>query len=476
MKPFINRHSGHRANPLLQAKDALVLGFALSAGVLFLPEEVSGQSLPEPAPASATERADPEVTKPIDIAALTKASDREIAAGLREVFAQIGGLSDVEITVQSGVVTLAGSVTSQADREQAANIARRIAGVVTVENSIERTFEVESNLSPAIEALQDDARSLVRSLPLFGVALLVALLIGGLGYLLAAQRWLWGWFAPNAFLAELVSGAIRVIAIIAALIVALQILDAAALLGLVLGSAGIIGIALGFAVRDTVDNYVSSLMLSLRQPFRANDHVLIGDLEGRVIRLTSRATVLMTLDGNHLRVPNATVFKANILNYNRNPQRRFEFDLGVDSADDPLGAIEVGLKAIRALPFVLDEPRSHAVIHAVGESSIVLRFFAWVDQRSTDFLKGRSLAIQAAKHAVEQAGFELPEPIYRIRMDDQRKLPKPGAESRHEFAEASRASADPGENSAPDRSVEELVNEERGSTERDLLDVRRPIE
>jgi small conductance mechanosensitive channel len=36
----------------------------------------------------------------------------------------------------------------------------------------------------------------------------------------------------------------------------------------------------------------------------------------------------MTLDGNHLRIPNSTVFKAVILNYTRNPQRRFEFDLG----------------------------------------------------------------------------------------------------------------------------------------------------
>ena len=93
------------------------------------------------------------------------------------------------------------------------------------------------------------------------------------------------------------------------LVAALQILEATALLGAVLGGAGVIGIALGFAVRDTVDNYVSSLMLSLRQPFRANDHVVIEGHEGRVIRLTSRATILMTLDGNHLRIPNSTVFK-----------------------------------------------------------------------------------------------------------------------------------------------------------------------
>src|SRR3546814_11391197 len=71
-------------------------------------------------------------------------------------------------------------------------------------------------------------------------------------------------------------------------------------------------------------------MLSRRQPFRANDHVVIEGHEGRVVRLTSRATILMTLEGNHLRIPNSTVFKAVILNYTRNPERRFDFELGIE--------------------------------------------------------------------------------------------------------------------------------------------------
>ncbi|SHN48742.1 Small-conductance mechanosensitive channel [Erythrobacter sanguineus] len=478
LKLLKDRQPDNRPIPSLHSLAALVAGLAFAACILIIPSTaLHGQSLPDPASLAGIEQDAAPESEPIDIAALTQESDRDIAGGLMDIFAQIDGLSDVDVTVQSGVVTLEGTVTNQADREQASNIARRIAGVVTVENSIERTFELDSNLSPAIQALNDDLRTFVGSLPLFGVAVLVALLIAAAGYLLAAQRWLWKWVAPNAFLAELLSGAIRVIAIIAALIVALQILDAATLLGFVLGSAGIIGIAFSFAVRDTVDNYVSSLMLSLRQPFRANDHILIDDLEGHVIRLTSRATVLMTLDGNHLRIPNSTVFKANILNYTRNPQRRFEFDLGVDSADDPLGAMEVGLQAIRALPFVLDDPPSHSVIYAVGESSIVLRFFAWVDQRSTDFLKGRSLAIQAAKHAVEEAGYELPEPIYRIRMDDRGRQPTLAEEGRAGTRKPRPAPAPMDENAAPDRAVEKLVSEERGFTqEEDLLDNRKPIE
>lgn len=405
-------------------------------------------------------------------------ADSNIASRMAEIFAEIDGLKDVQIRVQAGVVTLSGTVTNPDDREKAEAIAARFTGVVTVENDIDRTYAVESNLSPVLEQFGGDLRQLMRAAPLFGVALLIGVLIAALAYLLAAQGRLWRWLTPNSFLAELISGAIRVVGIVAGLIVMLQILGATALLGLVLGGAGVIGIALGFAVRDTVDNYVSSLMLSLRQPFRANDHVLIGDSEGRVIRLTSRATILMTLDGNHLRIPNATVFKAIILNYTRNPQRRFEFDLGVDADDDPLAAMKVGVAALQGLASVLDDPRSYAVIRDVGDSSIVLRFFGWIDQRETDFLKGRSIAIQVAKQALEGAGFVLPEPLYRIRIDGRSDVAALGeATSAPAKGKKPPVAVPASDDTEPESAVEQLVSDERDDARQpDLLDRKRPIE
>lgn len=459
----------------------------LVGSLLLQPASLHAQVVADPVILSAPAAIETEQAEAADTAirsTLQDAStDKSIASRMESIFREIQGLRAVEVRVQSGVVTLSGTVSSQEDRTKAEAIAARFAGVVTVENAIDRSFEVDSNLTPVVEKFGADLRGLAQAIPLFGVALLIGLLIAFLGHLLAAQDRLWRWLAPNNFLAELIGGAIRIVAIIAGLIVALQILGATALLGLVLGSAGVIGIALGFAVRDTVDNYVSSLMLSLRQPFRANDHVLIGDSEGRVIRLTSRATILMTLDGNHLRIPNATVFKAIILNYTRNPQRRFEFDLGIDSDDDPLLAMQIGLAATRELAIVLPEPRCHAIIDVVGDSSIILRFFAWIDQRQTDFGKGRSLAIQAAKHALEQEGFVLPEPIYRIRVDERGDVSKVGALAETADPVPPKLRRPPTAvppvhgDTDPDCAVEQLVTEERDeSREPDLLDTKRPIE
>ncbi|MEO9129751.1 MAG: mechanosensitive ion channel domain-containing protein [Sphingomonas sp.] len=410
----------------------------------------------------------------------TATPDAQIRDRIRGIFGEITTLRRIQISVASGVVTLKGKVPATADIGRAEAIASRVAGVVTVENQLTRDLAVDTNLSPALGNFGSDIGAILHALPLVGVALCLAALIAIIGYVIAGFERFWRIVTPNAFLAELVATAIRFIFIIFGLVAALEILGATALLGAVLGGAGVIGIALGFAVRDTVDNYVSSLMLSLRQPFRANDHVVIESSEGRVVRLTSRATILMTLDGNHLRIPNSTVFKAVILNYTRNPQRRFQFDLGIDADDNPLDGMAVGLAAVDALVFVLDLPKATAIIQDVGDSNILLRFFGWLDQSETDFLKGRSLAIQAAKSALEAGGFALPEPIYRLRFDEATPLglrtlqPKPSRRNAKLPGPTPNMAT---QDTAPDRHIADLVNDERAEgAGQDLLSDKSPID
>lgn len=387
--------------------------------------------------------------------------------------------------MNAGVVTLTGKVPAEEDIARAEAIAGRISGVVTVENRLQRDVSVSG--AQAVDSLADRVNGFVKLLPLAGLALAIWAAIAALGYLIAGVGRVWHRLAPNSFLADLIASAIRFVAVLAGLVIALDIMGATALLGAVLGGAGLVGIALGFAMRDTIENYVASLMLSLRQPFRANDWVLIDNHEGRVIRLTSRATVLMTLDGNHLRIPNSTVFKAVILNYTRNPQRRFEFNLGIDADDDPNAARHLGRTTLGALPFVLDDPAPKARVVEVGDSNIVIRFLGWVDQREADWHKARSRSIAAVKAALEQGGFALPEPIYRLRFDE-RTMPLP-----FENIEAGRAQlsakrkATPAppppanhEDVKPSDEIAEMVSRERelpeGGQEKDLLDPNRPVE
>ena len=415
----------------------------------------------------------------------THETDAAIRIRLERIYAQIAPLSGVRAQVADGVVTLRGTTREGADSERAEAIAHRVEGVVAVQNSIEASLDVTERVKPFFQRLTDMATKARDAAPLFLLAILAFALIAVLGWWSAAATSFWRRFSPNPFIGDLLAQAVRVLAIVVGIVVALNLIGATALMGTVLGGAGVIGLAIGFAVRDALENYISSIMLSLRQPFRANDQVVIDGHEGKVVRLTSRATILMTLDGNHLRIPNATVFKAVILNYTRNPERRLSFELGVDANDDPQAAIEVVTASLAALGFILKEPPPAGVIQTVGDSNIVLNFTAWINQQNADFLKARSTAIRAAKMAVEAAGFTLPEPIYRLRIDQmppgvqiaagetgEGRVQKPSLQT------SARSDTAPSSASvAPDDHLNEKIDEDRQKNQsEDLLSKKRPIE
>lgn len=412
------------------------------------------------------------------------ASDAAIASRLRRIFAELDTLSDVQVRVAEGVVTLDGAVPEREDLDRAEEIAGRVEGVVAVRNELQASVAVGERVSPFLQRLRGLLRAAVEGGPLILLSLLIVAGCVALGWWAASFGSFWRRLTPNPFVGDLLAQAVRAISLIVGVVLGLNLLGATALMGTVLGGAGLLGIAIGFALRDTLENYISSIMLSLRQPFRANDHVVIDGQEGKVVRLTSRATVLMTLDGNHLRIPNMMVFKAVILNYSRNPERRLEFDLGVDAEDDPEAAIAVGVAALARLDFILPDPAPVGVVVTVGDSNIVLKFMAWIDQTEADFLKARSASIRAAKMAVEAAGFTLPEPIYRLRIDQLPEILRASAAgagtpppARPGGRRPRDGALDPALSVRPDAHIDRTIAAERSATEEeDLLSPTRPIE
>lgn len=344
--------------------------------------------------------------------------DGRIADRLRGIFAEIDSLRGVEVSVSAGVVELGGEVDSLASAARAARLAGQVAGVVDVQNELTIDRDLDNRIESTRQTLASVARQIVAGLPLFLVALGVFFAFWLLGAGLGRRQRLFRRISPNVFIASLLGQIARLLFIVIGLVLALVLLDATALLGTILGAAGILGLAVGFAVRDTVENYIASILLSLRNPFDVNDLVDVSGQQGNVVKLTSRATILLSPEGNHVRIPNATVFKAVIINYTRMPERRFEFDVGVDTDHDLVAAQQVALDTLASVPGVLHDPPTMTIVHALGDSCVVLRCFGWVDQRKNSFIKVRSEAIRRVKEAFDQAGIVMPEPVYRLRITD----------------------------------------------------------
>ena len=402
------------------------------------------------------------------------ATDEAAEQHLEATYAQLDELGNVRVSVRAGVARLEGDVLSSETRELAETLARETPGVTVVDNRIEEVRDLRRRLASALEKLRDTSLDLVALLPLLGVAVLVVV------FFFYLSRWIGRWEprllpeTTNRFVRDLAHQAIRVAVLLVGVVLALELLDATALVGAVLGTAGVVGLALGFAFRDTAENYIASVLLSVRQPFAPNDAVRIESHEGKVVRLTSRATILLTFDGNHVRIPNSTVFKSVVVNYSQNPQRRFDFVVGVGTEEDLGEVLRLGLETLGSTPGVLAEPPPWCLVEALGDSSVQLHCYAWIDQREASLIKVQSEAIRFIKEAFDAGGIAMPEPIYQIRGAE---IPEPSAR------EAPRPKTPPSRprpeaaDIAPELHMDRRVAEDRAAAEEtDLLDPEAPRE
>lgn len=272
------------------------------------------------------------------------------------------------------------------------------------------------DMEQVVSRLTEKVYALLAALPMFVVALVIVWAAWATGGWLGRRALLHRSLNRNPFLRDLARTTVRWLTALLGLVIALDLLDATAVVSAMLGTAGVLGVALGFAFKETLENYLAGILMSIRQPFSPQDEVEIDGHSGAVIAMTSRATILMTLDGNHLRIPNAVVFRSVMLNYTRNPSRRFEFDVGIGVQEDLVQAQLIGVAQLNALDGVMVKPPPRAFIYSLGDSNVQVRYFGWVDQTTHDFWLVRGEAIRAVKTALETAGLDLPEPIYRLQI------------------------------------------------------------
>lgn len=269
-------------------------------------------------------------------------------------------------------------------------------------------------LAIAQERMTERLMSLIAYLPMIGVAAVVLLLFWLLSRWVGSWSWPFSKLSRNGFVQDLFRQLGRLVVMLFGVLVALDLLNATALLGAVLGTAGVLGLAVGFAFKDVVENYLAGVLLSLRQPFQPRDHIEVEGFSGKVMRLTSRATIMMTLDGNHVRIPNAVVFKSPLTNFTRNPLRRFDFVVGVGSGENLAAAQQIGVQVLADMKSTLNDPAPSATLEPPGDSSIGVHFYGWVDQSENSYTKVLSEAIRLVTATLADAGIDMPEPIYRL--------------------------------------------------------------
>jgi len=175
---------------------------------------------------------------------------------------------------------------------------------------------------------------------------------------------------------------------------------------------GAMTLAIGFALRDTLANVASGMMILMLRPFLTGHFVEIGDITGRVRSINVFNTEIATVDNIQNLVPNKVVWESPIKNYSAYPERRLDMTIGIDYSTDLDRAIRLVRRLVEGDPRVLMEPEPFVKVTGLGDSAIDLTLRVWC--RASDLHDFKFDLTKAIKERFEQEGVSIPYPHMEI--------------------------------------------------------------
>jgi small-conductance mechanosensitive channel len=386
-----------------------------------LVQPLRGQDLPNLTPAPAKDEAreeapsivaptgdNPEATAaeaagPIDAHATI--SDEAIRRRLEQLLPRYPGVRKIEVAVEGGVVTLNGHVEDREVRDRLRDFVRRVEGVTLVLNRTKTDAQV-------LTARQFAAKQLAEYRDVISRNWMLALLALGILAASIALARLFTRFSEtllrplsgNPLLRSVLGSVIAGVLVIGGFLMALKILGLSEAVLSFLGLAGVVALAIGFAFREIAENFIASVLLGIRRPFRPGDYVEIAGQAGVVRALNTRATVLVTLEGSQVRIPNATIFKEILVNKSASSSVRATFDVMIGYDASTSAAQEAIGNALRELASLSKDPAPRALVEALEPGGVRLRVYCWLPATGVDGFKIQSDARLTAKVALQQAG------------------------------------------------------------------------
>ncbi|MBI9082925.1 MAG: mechanosensitive ion channel [Desulfobacterales bacterium] len=201
-------------------------------------------------------------------------------------------------------------------------------------------------------------------------------------------------------------------------LVVLVIIAAASQLGIntasLLTVVGAAGLAVGLALKDSLSNIASGVMLVLFRPFRVGDFVEAGGVAGKVVQVQIFNTVLNTADNRRVIVPNSSITGGNITNVTANPTRRVDLVIGIGYGDDIPHAKAVVADVLAASEGVLKDPAPVIAVHELADSSVNLVVRPWV--RAEDYWGVYWGLTEGIKLAFDREGISIPYPQNDVHM------------------------------------------------------------
>jgi small-conductance mechanosensitive channel len=341
------------------------------------------------------------VEKPVDDAAVKRT--------LEQLLPRFPGVRQIKVSVSNGYVTLEGHVEDDEVIDDVTDFTKRVDGVRIVLNLMKTDAEVLSAHQLALKVLREIGQEIARKWLLALLAVTIVLLALGVARVFGTHaETLLAPFIENVLLRSVVGSLLSSFLIIGGLMIGLWMLNLTHAVLSILGLAGVVGLAVGFAFRDITENFIASILLGIRRPFRIGDYIQVAGQAGVVKTLNTRATVLVTLEGNHIRIPNNIIYKEIMTNSSASTSTRGSFDVIIPYEVSTAAAQEAINRALREQEGILADPPPRALVEALETTGVRFRTYFWTPTQGVDGLKLLSDLKLRVKVALQQVGIAPP--------------------------------------------------------------------
>ena len=171
---------------------------------------------------------------------------------------------------------------------------------------------------------------------------------------------------------------------------------------------GAAGLAIGLALKDTLSNFASGVMLILFAPFRVGDVVNAGGVVGKVEKLTVFNTIIHTPDNQKVIVPNSNITSDVITNITANPTRRVDLVVGIGYEDSIPKAKEILKRLVSEDKRILSDPAPTIAVSELGDSSVNFVVRPWV--KKEDYWDVYFSLTENVKLTFDEEGISIPYP------------------------------------------------------------------
>ncbi|WP_154224483.1 mechanosensitive ion channel family protein [Marinicella rhabdoformis] len=353
------------------------------------------------------------------IAVKQPVEDQAIQQRLENIITASEWIQNAEVEVNHGIVVLNGTTNKETHRQWVESLTNKTDGVIAVINKVEVINDSSWNLEPAAKETQQMFNGLASALPALASALVIlfftwlaAKLVSKLARSALKRK------IKSPFILNFTAKAFAIPAILIGTYLTLKLTGLTQLAVTIIGGTGLVGLVIGIAFRDIAENFLASILISIQRPFNIGDVIVIDDIKGMVQTVTTRGTVMMTMEGNHVHIPNSTIYKSSITNLTANPNSRKDFVVGIGYDDNITEAQDIILDILESHEAVLNNPEFYVLVENLGAATVNLKVYFWVNNKQYNPSKVKSSVIRLTKRAFDSAGVSMPDEAREVVFPD----------------------------------------------------------